>query len=94
MEIIISLSAEKDIEKIYNWYEDEQRGLGEDFLAEFHKIIPYLEKNSKSFRIRYKNFRIIPILRFPYLVYFRIQHQSIIIQKVGHAHRNKRKLKL
>ena len=94
MEVIIRISAERDIQEIYNWYENELSGLGEKFLHDFEKTISYLDSYSKSFRFRYKNFRIIPFSSFPYQIYFRIQKQSIIIQKVGHAHRNKRKLKL
>ena len=94
MEVIIRISAENDIREIFNWYEDQLEGLGEEFLEDLQKTIPYLEKYPKSFRFKYKNFRTISLSKFPYLVYFRIQKQSIVIQKIGHAHRNKRKLKL
>ena len=93
MDIIIRISAEKDIHEIYNWYEKQLNGLGKRFLEDFQQTIPYLNTYPKSFRLKYKSFRTIPLSEFPYLVYFRIQKQSIIIQKVGHSHRNKRKLK-
>ena len=94
MEVIVRKSAEKDIKEIYDWYEHQETGLGEDFLEEFARSIPYLESFPVSFRIRYKNFRISSISRFPYLIYFRIVKQTIIVQHVGHAHRSRRKLKL
>jgi toxin ParE1/3/4 len=94
MSVILRISAEKDIREIYDWYESQRKGLGNEFLDEFEKILPYLETIPGSFRVRYKRFRIVSISRFPYLIYFRIQNESIIIQKIGHDRRSKRKLKL
>ncbi|CAN5898330.1 hypothetical protein BH11BAC7_BH11BAC7_18520 [soil metagenome] len=93
MDLIIRLSAEKDIQEIYDWYETQLNGLGGKFLDDFQKTLPYLNNYPKSFRFKYKNFRTIPLSEFPYLIYFRIQKQSIIIQKIGHSHRNKRNFK-
>ena len=50
MEVIIRISAENDIREIFNWYEDQLDGLGEEFLEDLQKTIPYLEKYPKSFR--------------------------------------------
>lgn len=94
MDIIIRVSAEKDIQEIYNWYETQLSGLVEKFIQDFQSTIPYLNNYPKIFRFKYKNFRTIPLSGFPYLIYFRIQKQSIIIQKTGHSHRNKRNFKL
>ncbi|MBI3510424.1 MAG: hypothetical protein HY064_07150 [Bacteroidetes bacterium] len=73
MKIIIKISALRDIQEIFEWYEKEAEGLGEKFLEDFQKTLSYLVMYSRSFRI---------------------SGQSIIIQRVGHQSRNKRKLKL
>lgn len=37
MEVIIRISAENDIREIFNWYEDQLEGLGEEFLEDLQK---------------------------------------------------------
>ena len=94
MKVIIRISAEKDIREIFNWYEDIQEDLGVQFLDDFENTLIYIAAFPASFRVKYKTLRIVSMGRFPYFIFFRISKEGIIIQKVSHAHRNKRRLKL
>lgn len=94
MKVIIRLSAERDIQEIFDWYQNIREGLGDDFLEDFQNQLRYFEKFPRSFRFGYKIFRITSLDRFPYLIYFRITREGIIIQKIGHAHRSRRKLRI
>ena len=94
MKIIIRISAERDIQEVFEYYESARAGLGDDFLNDLALTFNYLSQFPKAFKPAYKKFRIVSLSRFPYLVYFRVVRQQIIIQKIGHAHRSKRKLKV
>jgi hypothetical protein len=90
MAIIYKRLAAKGIQDAYEWYEEQLEGLGEDFLEEIDTVIPYLILYPRSFSIRYKNFRVVSLSRFPYLISYHIEKNNIIIHRVSHAHRNKR----
>jgi hypothetical protein len=72
MDIIIKISAEKDIHEIYNWYEKQLSGLGERFLEDFQQtiLISKLIRNLSglstkiSERFRFQNFHTWFILEF------------------------------
>lgn len=93
MVIVYKTLAANDIQDAYNWYEEQLEGLGEQFLEEIDAIIPYLILYPKSIGVRYKNFRMVTLSRFPYLIAYHIEKNNIIIHRVSHSHRDKRKIK-
>ena len=94
MELIINRPALRDLQDIYDWYEEQQAGLGEDFLGELDVLINYLIHFPYSYKLFYKRLRKVSLERFPYLVYYQVDGDRIFIQRIAHAHRSKRRLKL
>ena len=88
--IIISKRALKELEKSFNWYEDNQEGLGERFITQFQKkitgIISY-PKRSVSRKFPYREAR---IDIFPFIIIFRFNEtkKEIFIVSVFHFSRN------
>jgi toxin ParE1/3/4 len=86
--LIIEPEAERDITDAYDWYEQQRRGLGDDFALCLEAGLYAIQERPKSFpRIR-RNARRILIHRFPYLILF-VEHRDLItVHGVFHTSRD------
>jgi mRNA-degrading endonuclease RelE of RelBE toxin-antitoxin system len=79
-----------DIDDGYGWYEDEQEGLGERFLAAIRNKIKTIELNPEAFGSRAnKKFREAKVDHFPYLVVYRLNKRNRIIYITSIHHTKK-----
>ena len=92
--IIIRPEAEDDLEEAFQWYEEQNPGLGLEYLlcidAAFDIIII---RNPKLYQKVYKNIRRALPRRFPYGIFYIIEDDKIIVLAVLHAKRDPRLLK-
>ena len=79
--LILKPGAEEDIEHAYNWYEDQQEGLGEQFLSELVSYYKKLELHPTSYRH-------VILQRFPYIIVFEFNKAEVIIYAVFHKSRH------
>jgi plasmid stabilization system protein ParE len=86
--VIFRPQAEEDLQRIYQWYESQQRGLGEDFLDILERKLENLLEYPESFGIIHKNIRRIILSKFPYLVFYTVKGNQVIILAVLHAFRD------
>lgn len=83
-----ALSAvEHDIEAAYNWYVAELPFLGREFLDEIRNAYDRIEENPLKYQPLKYTVRRTLLRRFPYVVYFVVDEQSITIIAVLHASR-------
>lgn len=87
-EIQVSAAAKKDLRKIYLWYENQQKGLGERFIVEFSVLTSNLEQNPLSFPVVFKDKRKQVFPTFPYCIYFKMKDETIRLLAVVHGKRN------
>ncbi len=80
--IILLPAAQKDIIEIKNWYRGKKIGLELEFVFELKAIINLLKENPLLFQTRYKSFRAAILKRFPYLIYYTIENEIILIHAV------------
>jgi toxin ParE1/3/4 len=73
--IIISLRAQKEIEKAIDYYALYSTDAPINFIAVLKKAYLTLEINP-FFRIQYKNVRSLKIKRFPYSLYFIVNYKQ------------------
>ncbi|WP_146395639.1 type II toxin-antitoxin system RelE/ParE family toxin [Novipirellula herctigrandis] len=64
------------------------RGLGYDLVDEVRIAVNRIESNAEQFALVFKDARVCPIKRFPFLVVFRINGQYVDILAIMHGHRN------
>jgi len=76
--------AEKDVDDAYNWYEDQQAGLGDLFLKELAALYKKLELNPEIFSNATKRI----LNRFPYVIIYEITKTEVHIYSVFHTSRN------
>jgi plasmid stabilization system protein ParE len=80
--------AKRDLSESRDWYNAEVEDLGYDFVEEVRKAVNRVESNAEQFTLEYRDARICPVKRFPFLVVFRIKGQQVEILAVMHGHRN------
>lgn len=86
--LIIRKCAEIQIEETYNWYENTQANLGNDFLHSIEDALLKIENTPEAFQLKYKNIRAIYTKHFPYGVFYFVNKNNIIVIAVFHLSRN------
>lgn len=78
--VVVRPAAAADIEDTYQWYESQQPGLGEEFLAALSATHDRIVEHPEGYPIVHRNTRraLIP-RRFPYGLFYRIVGDTIII---------------
>ncbi|TCO89290.1 ParE-like toxin of type II ParDE toxin-antitoxin system [Chthoniobacter flavus] len=90
--VLLRPAAEVDIAQAAAWYDEQQPGLGGEFLEEIARIIEGLPANPflTARRHRTRNIRWLFPARFPYRVVYEITNDVILIISVIHAARDDR----
>jgi toxin ParE1/3/4 len=91
--VVIEKRALKDVQKAIDYYDEQQVGLGKKFKNDLDKHITAISKNP-FYQLRYKDYRALPIKKFPYLILFYIHENSntVFITAVFHSKQNTNKL--
>ena len=88
----ISFRQEANVElaNAYIWYEEQQEGLGERFVAKIQQRLNQIIDDPEKYKIVYKNYREITIEKFPYQIVYVIEKlkRQILIIAVFHTKRN------
>lgn len=77
--IIVSPKAQIEIEDISEYYSQISFTVLTKFYVELENAYKFLETNP-HFQTRYKNYRAIPIKKFPYLLFFMINETNKTIK--------------
>jgi len=78
-----------EVAEAYQWYEGQLQGLGEDFIEELENILQKLRHNPQYFGFAFDNIRDARLKRFPYLVVFEIEVDTVYIIAVRNIKRNR-----
>lgn len=87
-EIIVWPEAENDLAEAFNWYEEQNSGLGLEFMRCVDAAFDTIIVNPELYGKVYKNIRRALINRFPYGVFYLIDERKVIILAVFHARRD------
>lgn len=90
MPLVFQTGVREEIDDAYGWYENQQKGLGEDFLTEVQATMDRIILNPELHSICYKTVRHVRLRRFPYAVYYRMEPLRITVIAVHHAKRDPR----
>ena len=89
-ELIVRPEAEADIEESFNWYEDQDHGLGHDFRSEVNRCLELIEARPLMYPEVYRGLRRAVMDLFPYSVYFLVRERRIFISACIHQKRHPR----
>ncbi len=79
---ILLPEAKADVKEASKWYNSGQADLGKDFYKEVRKTIKYIQQYPEGFEVKYKQFRGCITDRFPYIVFYRIHNQTVVVVAV------------
>ncbi len=86
--LIIKPEAEGDLQDALEWYEEQRAGLGEEFLVEAEATFDRIIENPELYAVVHGDIRRTLTKRFPYGVFFVIEHGAVIVLAVLHAKRD------
>src|SRR5437870_1552004 len=82
--------VQDEIDAAYAWYEQRRSGLGEEFIFTLTKQLVRIQANPESYAVLHRQVRGSPMRRFPYVVYYRIEADRIMVVAVQHGGRRPR----
>lgn len=86
--LLIKPEAELDLEDAYNWYEQQSRGLGSEFIRVVDASLANIQLNPLAYPLIYKQVRRKLVRRFPYAIFYLVNKDTIAIIAVFHAQRD------
>jgi plasmid stabilization system protein ParE len=77
-----------DLAHAYEWYESQSLGVGEAFLAAFEACVSLIERMPEAFPQVEGKVRKSLIRKFPYLVLFEVEKETVDVIAVFHSMQN------
>jgi len=85
--ISIQVEAVEDIQYAFEWYELQKKGLGYSFLEEIDDCLVKLGNNPLYYGYVNKLFRKIKTNKFPFIIVYEIENNTVFITAVRHTSR-------
>ncbi|MGI0490880.1 type II toxin-antitoxin system RelE/ParE family toxin [Alkalinema pantanalense CENA528] len=73
------------------WYEDQELGLGEEFLRCVDACVQFIQRNPEMYPIAHESYRRAIARRFPYVVFYEYSDTIIVVYAVFHCSQNPEK---
>ena len=80
--------AALDVRSAYLWYEEQQTGLGEEFLAGVEKALEAVLAFPESHPVVHRETRRVLVERFPYGIYYRVSSGEVTVVACMHGARD------
>jgi plasmid stabilization system protein ParE len=77
-----------EINEAYRWYENQQSGLGDEFLDRISETLDRICQMPESYAVVYRDIRRAVVQRFPYAVYYRVVSSRVVVTAIFHGRRN------
>ena len=88
MRVALRPAAERDIAEAMAWYDEQEAGLGDEFLARVDAAFERIIAHPTGYPFTHKTFRRALLGRFPYAVYFREETELLVVFAVYHQRRD------
>lgn len=88
MKMIIRPEAETDLTNTYLWYEEQNPGLGVDFLRSVDACLSFIERLPLASAPIHNTIRRSLLRRFPYGIFYIVQKSHVVILAVFHFKRD------
>jgi plasmid stabilization system protein ParE len=77
--VIFRPEAEEDLRQAFNWYKEQRKGLGIEFLQSIDASISSIQHNPEAYPFVYKNIHRTLVRRFPYGIFYIVDKEVISI---------------
>ena len=89
-EVRIRPEAEQDISEAASWYEQQQSGLGQEFLDEALAVCMRLAEAPLAYELIHRCARRALLRRFPFAVFYIFEEDVVLVVGVLHGSRHPR----
>lgn len=83
--IVFRRSARTEFNKARRWYNQQRDELGDEFVECVDTLLTRIRKSPTLYAIAYKNVRRAPVARFPYVVYYWVESDRVVVASVLHG---------
>lgn len=87
----IKAEAKNDITDAAAWYAEKAENLDKRFIDQLEDILTNILNNPKTYKRVYKQFRQAALKKFPYVVVYESEADTVIIYSVFHAKQHPQK---
>ena len=92
-DVVIKEEADEDVANAFSWYEDQKEGLGERFLLCLDEYYDVISENPHIFQAKYNARRQAILKRFPYVIIYEVEENTVVVYAVFHTSQNPKKWK-
>jgi plasmid stabilization system protein ParE len=93
LRVHFSEQAATELEAAAIWYEEQQRGLGSEFIRSIDVSLSKISRSPLLYSIALDEMRRCLLKKFPFGIFFSIESDHILIVSIFHSRRNPQKLK-
>ena len=87
MNVRFTESAKRELDEAFQWYEEQNAGLGSRFVLNINASITRLVRFPKlATSVGPEVFRVL-VNRFPYSIYYSACNEHVLVLSIGHQHR-------
>ena len=80
--------ANSDVDLAHGWYETQRPGLGTTFVAAVGTAVGSVERYPEAYPVVYRGVRRVPLERFPFCLYYRVEPERSVVLACVHAARD------
>jgi toxin ParE1/3/4 len=88
MPIILSVEARADFNSALAWYEQQRAGLGGSFAERLQGALNHIAERPGLYAPIAENVRWARVRTFPYLIYYRVEPDRIVVLAIVHGSRD------
>lgn len=88
LSLVLRRAAQSEFDEAADWYEQQRRGLGRDFVKQVQAVFNRMRRVPKQFPVVIENVRQALVERFPYSVFFVVEPKRIVVLAVFHHRRD------
>ncbi len=86
-DVVFRKAAERDVERIEDWYERRRPGLGDAFREALGEAVDQIASRPLMYPALYQENRRVLLHRFPYKLWYRLEGKGVIVLACIHGKR-------
>jgi plasmid stabilization system protein ParE len=86
-------AARQDIAEAFAWYERQSLGLGLEFVRSVEATVVSIQRHPEMYPVALADYRRALVRRFPYVVFYQVEPERIVIYAVFHCSQDPNKWK-
>ena len=86
--VVFRRRIQHDLDAAFNWYEEQQAGLGEEFLSVVKSTFKRIELHPQMFATVHEEVRRAIVSRFPFAAFYVVEPKRVVVLRLLHTARD------